>query len=151
MNCVIDPTWRGEQVRRLANSDDEFIEKHNLILPEEIARLLTRRQRRDVCKSILINRPDIPADELFKFKDDLPYIEKFANVLPLDVSKFLFADERRQVVACMLWKKSGWMNGPLREGGEHSVEQSVIDELGKRDPFDFKADQEYIQQVRTYK
>jgi len=134
------------QVRRLANSDDEFIEKHNLILPEEIARLLTRRQRRDVCKSILINRPDIPADELFKFKDDLPYIEKFANVLPLDVSKFLFADERRQVVACMLWKKSGWMSGPLREGGEHSVEQSAIDELGKRDPFDFRADQEYIQQ-----
>ena len=151
LNCVIDPTWRGEQVRRLANSDDEFIEKHNLILPEEIARLLTRRQRRDVCKSILINRPDIPADELFKFKDDLPYIEKFANVLPLDVSKFLFADERRQVVACMLWKKSGWMSGPLREGGEHSVEQSAIDELGKRDPFDFRADQEYIQQVRNDK
>ena len=125
-------------------SDDEFIRRHESILPRDIAQLLTKSQRRDTCKSVLMHRPDVPTPALFRVADDMPYVMAF-DILPADIAKCLFAEERRQLVACMLWKRAGWMAGPLQLGGEHSVTQDTIDELTKPDPYGFKADKAFVQ------
>ena len=85
------------RLRSLATQrDDEYIQKHEPILPRSIAEVLTARQRREACRSILLHRPDIPTD-LFRVKEDLRYVEKYLEVLPLEISKCLFPEERRQV------------------------------------------------------